>query len=72
MGRWSLLSGVLFSSLLVSGCSGLGVVSPAFWGNLLVLAVTVGIFVGTLSLGRTARTAGSAESSTSSSASSNR
>ena len=30
----------------LSGCN------PALWGNLLVLAVSVGIFWGTLSLGR--------------------
>lgn len=36
----------LFGSLVLAGCS------AAFWGNLLVLGITVGIFVGTLSLGR--------------------
>lgn len=49
--------------LVLSGCA------PAIWGNLFVLAITVGIFVGTLSLGRTSPSAsrsGSAESSTSS------
>lgn len=37
---------ILALSLSLSGCNG------AFWGNLVVLAMTVGIFVGTLSLGR--------------------
>jgi hypothetical protein len=48
----------------LSGCA------AAIWGNLFVLAITVGIFVGTLSLGRAAsassRSGRSAESSTSS------
>jgi hypothetical protein len=34
------------AGMLLSGCNG------AFWGNLLVLGITIGIFVGTLSLGR--------------------
>lgn len=34
------------SSMILGGCAG------AVWGNLLVLGITVGIFVGTLSLGR--------------------
>jgi hypothetical protein len=34
------------ATLLLGGRSG------ALWGNLVVLAITVGIFVGTLSLGR--------------------
>lgn len=33
-------------SFLLGGCN------AAFWGNLAVLGVTVGIFLGTLSLGR--------------------
>lgn len=33
-------------SVCLPGCNG------AFWGNLVVLAITVGIFFGTLSLGR--------------------
>lgn len=33
-------------ALSLGGCNG------AFWGNLLVLGVTVGIFFGTLALGR--------------------
>lgn len=36
----------LSAALLLAGCS------AAFWGNLVVLGITVGIFVGTLSLGR--------------------
>ncbi len=34
------------ASLLLTGCS------AALWGNLVVLGITVGIFLGTLSLGR--------------------
>jgi hypothetical protein len=37
--------------IAVAGCSG------AFLGHFAVLAVTIGIFVGTLSLGRTAKPA---------------
>jgi len=37
---------LLFASLALAGCNG------AFVGNLVVLGVTVGIFFGTLSLGR--------------------
>jgi hypothetical protein len=33
-------------ALALAGCNG------AFWGNLIVLALTVGIFFGTLALGR--------------------
>lgn len=33
-------------ALALAGCNG------AFWGNLLVLGITVGIFLGTLALGR--------------------
>lgn len=36
----------LSAALFMAGCS------AAFWGNLVVLGITVGIFVGTLSLGR--------------------
>ncbi len=46
------LSGVLFvmwAAIGLSGCHG------AVWGNLIVLMVSVGIFWGTLSLGRGAR-----------------
>jgi len=46
---------------LLSGCGG------AFWGNLVVLAITAGIFVGTLSLGRNAESRSSDSSSESSS-----
>jgi hypothetical protein len=50
---------LLFSYALgLSGCNG------AFWGNVVVLGVTVGIFFGTLSLGRDRRPQeGSASSS---------
>lgn len=34
-------------ALLLGGCQG------AIWGNLFVFAISVGIFMGTLSLGRT-------------------
>jgi len=44
--------------LLLGGCNG------ALWGNLAVLGITVGIFFGTLALGRTAETC-SAEASAS-------
>ena len=46
----------------LAGCQG------AFWGNLVVLGVTFGIFFGTLALGRTSVTS-SAEASTSTSGS---
>ena len=49
-------------ALTLSGCAG------AIWGNLLVLGVTVGIFFGTLALGRsTTPTRSTADASTSSS-----
>jgi hypothetical protein len=44
--------------IAVAGCSG------AFLGQLAVLALTVGIFVGTLSLGRHAHDKGSSKAST--------
>ena len=47
--------------LLLGGCEG------AFWGNLLVLGITVGIFFGTLALGRSTAATASAEASTSAS-----
>lgn len=50
----------LAAPLLVTGCSG------ALWGNVVVLAVSAGIFLGTLSLGRTSDATRSAEASTSS------
>lgn len=45
--------------LSLAGCNG------AFWGNLLVLGVTVGIFFGTLALGRASAATRSADASTS-------
>lgn len=50
---------VALAGLALTGCNG------AFWGNLAVLGVTVGIFFGTLALGRSTAAAGSAEASTS-------
>ncbi|MGF1467776.1 MAG: hypothetical protein ACFCGT_16755 [Sandaracinaceae bacterium] len=44
----------------MTGCHG------AFWGNLAVLAVTVGIFFATLALGRSTSATASAEASRSS------
>ncbi|MGE0790256.1 MAG: hypothetical protein AB7S26_31565 [Sandaracinaceae bacterium] len=52
------------AALALSGCSTIPV-AGAFWGNLVVLGVTVGIFFGTLALGRNAPNR--AEASTSSS-----
>ena len=40
------LSAPLIALPLLAGCHGL------IWGNLLVFAISVGIFVGTLALGR--------------------
>ena len=48
-----------FAALLLSGCN------AAIWGNLLVLGITVGIFFGTLALGRSSAATASAEASTS-------
>lgn len=48
---------ILAAMSLLSGCTG------AILGNLIVLGITVGIFLGTLSLGRHAETARSAEES---------
>jgi hypothetical protein len=48
------------TAVLLGGCNG------AFWGNFIVLGITVGIFLGTLSLGR-ARDAASRSASQSSS-----
>jgi len=53
------LLGSCFLALALSGCNG------AFWGNLLVLGITVGIFFGTLALGRSSAATASAEASTS-------
>ena len=47
------------AALALGGCNG------AFWGNLVVLAVSVGIFVGTLVLGRASRNAAGASASSS-------
>ena len=48
-------------ALLLTGCAG------AIWGNLLVLGITVGIFFGTLALGRSSSATRSASASTTSS-----
>ena len=51
----TLLFAVLLSSTLaLAGCNG------AFVGNLIVLGMTVGIFYGTLTLGRSTETRGTA------------
>jgi hypothetical protein len=47
-----------FSTLALAGCNG------AFVGNLIVLGMTVGIFYGTLTLGRSTETRSSATRST--------
>ncbi len=47
-------------ALSLGGCQG------AFWGNLVVLGVTVGIFCSTLALGRSTTATQSAEASSSS------
>lgn len=58
-----LMSTGLLLPLGLAGCNG------AFWGNLAVLGIALGIFFGTLSLGRAGATASrSAERSASSSA----
>lgn len=49
------------AGLSLMGCNG------AFWGNLLVLGVTVGIFFGTLALGRASAATRSADASSSTS-----
>lgn len=46
-------------ALSLTGCNGV------IWGNLVVLGITVGIFFGTLSLGRASAATRSAEASTS-------
>lgn len=46
-------------ALSLTGCNG------AFWGNLVVLAVTVGIFFGTLALGRASAATRSTDASSS-------
>ncbi len=50
---------ILALALSLTGCNG------AFWGNLLVLGVTVGIFFGTLALGRASAATRSADASSS-------
>jgi hypothetical protein len=50
---------MVLMALSLTGCSG------AIWGNLVVLGITVGIFFGTLSLGRSGGTTRSGEASTS-------
>ncbi len=55
--------GIVLVGLCLSGCN------AAIWGNMLVLGVTVGIFFGTLALGRTS-TPRSGDSATSTSSSS--
>ena len=50
---------LLFVPLALTGCNG------AFVGNIVVLAMTVGIFFGTLSLGRSTDARSSAGGSTS-------
>ncbi len=45
--RW--LSTLVFAALCASGCTG---IPGAIWGNLAVFGMSVGIFMGTLSLGR--------------------
>lgn len=57
---------VPLAALALSGCSTVPI-AGAFWGNLVVLGVTVGIFFGTLALGRSTPATQSAEASTSSS-----
>ncbi|NOY90764.1 MAG: hypothetical protein GXP55_06090 [Deltaproteobacteria bacterium] len=49
----------LVAPFLLAGCSG------ALWGNVVVLALSTGIFVGTLSLGRRGEATRSAEASSS-------
>jgi len=49
----------LAAPFLLAGCSG------ALWGNMVVLAVSAGIFLGTLSLGRSSEATRSAEASSS-------
>jgi hypothetical protein len=53
------MMGLAMAGLSLTGCNG------AFWGNLLVLGITVGIFFSTLALGRTNAAARSADASSS-------
>lgn len=57
MNRTASLALLLVSALALPGCSG------AIWGNLVVLGLTVGIFFGTLSLGRERRSQADSASS---------
>lgn len=57
---------VPLAALALGGCSTVPI-AGAFWGNLVVLGVTVGIFFGTLALGRSTAATRSAEASSSSS-----
>lgn len=50
---------VLVLGLALTGCNG------AFWGNLIVVGITVGIFLGTLALGRASAATRSADASSS-------
>jgi len=59
MNRYARLSILLLGALALPGCNG------AFWGNLVVLGLTVGIFFGTLSLGRERRPAAADSASSS-------
>jgi len=54
-----IIAALFVGAPLLAGCNG------AIIGNLVVLGVTVGIFFGTLSLGRSSETARSADASTS-------
>jgi hypothetical protein len=51
-------TGALMAATTLAGCNG------AFWGNILVVFMTFGVFIGTLSLGRASAAARSAASST--------
>ena len=57
--RTAAAAAVLFGSLFLGGCNG------AFVGNIVVLFVSVGIFFGTLNLGRLRPAAAEASSSSS-------
>ena len=58
--RTSSIAFVVAFGIALTGCNG------AFWGNLVVLGITLGIFFGTLALGRaSAATRSGAEASSS-------
>jgi len=59
----TLKSTALVLPILLAGCNG------AFWGNLVVLGVTVGIFLGTLSLGRSSKSTSTGDDGASSTSS---